>query len=92
MPNAFLRIGEREQATGEIGMRVALEFQRDGLSASFDPDFAAHNSLHAIVSFAAHYPVWHSKGHEGTLPKSSVAEKNSLPSASNARRAQQQAK
>ena len=55
---------KREQATGEIGMGVALEFERHRFGAAFHPDFAAHDSLDAIVNLAAHHAVMNSKGHE----------------------------
>src|SRR5271157_3016189 len=59
----FLRILEFEQAAGQVGMRIALEFQRNRPGTTLDPDFAAHDSLDAIVNLAALYVVMDSKGH-----------------------------
>ena len=61
--NALERIGEREQATGEVGPGVALEFEHHRLGAALDPDFAAHDALDAIVNLAAHHAVMNPKGH-----------------------------
>src|SRR2546428_13336267 len=67
--NAVQRISEREQATGEVGMGVTLEFEYHRFSAAFHPDFPAHNSLGAIINFAAHHAVMESKRHEPMLAK-----------------------
>ena len=44
-------------------MRVALEFEGRRCDAALDPDSATHDSLDAIINFAAHHAVMNSKGH-----------------------------
>src|SRR5438046_1570986 len=61
--DALLRIGEGEQAAGEIGPGVPLEFERHRVGTALDPYFAAHDSLHAVIDLAAYYTVMNSKGH-----------------------------
>lgn len=61
--NAFERIDEREQATGQVEPGIALEFERHGFGAAFDPDIAAHDALDAIVNLAAHHVGVNPKGH-----------------------------
>ena len=61
--NALERISEGEQATGEIGMSIALEIEHDRFSAAFHPDFTAHHSFGAIVNLAADHAVVNPKRH-----------------------------
>ena len=68
MRKPLLRIGEREQATGEIRPGVALEFEYHRFGSALDPDLAAHDSLHAVVDLTAHHAVMNSKGHAPIIP------------------------
>ena len=63
MQDALLWVGEREQATGKIRPRVALEFEHHWLGTAFDPDFATHNPVHTVVNLPAHHAVMNAKGH-----------------------------
>jgi hypothetical protein len=66
-----LPIVERKQATGKVGPGIAFQFEHHRFWAAFEPDFAAHNSFHAIVNVAADHAVVNAKSHaanSGTPP------------------------
>src|SRR5882672_864870 len=69
MRDALERIVQSEEATGEVRPGVALEFENQRLGPAFQPNLAAHKSVHAVVNLAAHHAVVNPKGHEPMLPK-----------------------
>jgi len=66
MNQAFEWIGESQQATGEVAMSVATQFEHGWLYAALQPDPAPHDSFDAIIDFAAHQAVVNSEGHDST--------------------------
>ena len=71
------RIGELEEATRQVRMRIALEFKRDRRAATVQPQLAAHDAFLAIINLAAHHAVVNSEGHAESLPEAADEERNS---------------
>ena len=69
MWDALLRIGEREQASGEVRPGVAFEFEHHRLGPALDPNVAAHDSLHTVVHLTAHRALMDPKSHAGIVPR-----------------------
>ena len=76
--HGLLWIRKGEPATGQVRMRVTLEFELQRLGAALDPDFTAHDSLHAVVNLATHHAVMNSEGHAGMLTEQATKEKSIL--------------
>ncbi len=63
MRHEFQRVGERQQAAGEVRPGVAFQFQHDRFIAPREPEFPTDNSLGAIVDFTADDAVMNPERH-----------------------------
>ena len=55
--NELERVGESEEAAGQVRPGIALEFEQDWVSPASYPEFAAHEAFDAVVNLAAHHAV-----------------------------------